>query len=310
MSRIPPPERSRSIALMVAFFALLTLGFPAFVTGQRGNRQAIERVQQDVQSRLQRSEGRDARVNFNNDANTQWQNGQDIRVTGSGDVWRDNRRRSFYYQGTVGNRDGNLFNVRTDWRGGWLNDNNGGGRPPGNGGGRPPWDGGNNGGGNNGGGRPPGGSSGGYLERPNGRVSYSGPITNEETGKVLDVAGWSREDGANVQQWSFAGQRNQRWDVIDVGRGDVAIVSQNSGRVLDVSGFSTSSGGNVQQFRWSGQDNQRWRIESTGRGTVRIINVNSRKCLDVTRKNKDDGANIHQWDCNDDRSQQWRLGGH
>jgi hypothetical protein len=286
------PKLMRLGAPAGLLLALLIVGFPPKAEGQRGsNRQVIDRIQQEIQDRLQRSEGRDAWINFNNDANTQWQNNQDIRVTGSGDVWKNNRRRSFYYQGTVGSRDGNTFNVRHDWRGGWVNDNSGGGRPPWDGGGRPP-------------------SGGGYVERPNGRVSYSGPITNEETGKVLDVAGWSREDGANVQQWSFAGQRNQRWDVIDVGRGEVAIISQNSGRVLDVSGFSTSNGGNVQQYRWSGQNNQRWRIESDGRGTVRIVNVNSRKCLDVLRKSKDDGANIHQWDCNGDRSQQWRMNGY
>lgn len=259
-----------------------------------GSGSHVDRVQQEVQARLQRSEGQDAWVNFNNDANTQVQNNQDVRVTGSGEVWKNNRRRSFYYQGTVRNRDGNAFDVRSDWRGGWVNDNSTGGRPPWAGGGRPPW--------NDG--------SGGYVERPNGRVRYSGPITNEETGKVLDVAGWSREDGANVQQWSFAGQQNQRWDVIDVGRGEVAIVSQNSGRVLDVSGFSTSNGGNVQQYRWSGQNNQRWRIEADGSGTTRIVNVNSRKCLDVREKSRDDGANIHQWDCNGDRSQRWRLSGY
>jgi hypothetical protein len=296
----------RPVACVASLLILLTLGFPAFVNGQRGsNRQAIERAQQDVQDRLMRSEGRDAYVNFNSDANTQWQNNQDIRVTGTGDVWKNNRRRSFSYQTTVGSRDGNVFSTRTDWRGGWVNDNSGGGRPPWDGGGgRPPWDG--------GGGRPPwngGGGGGGNVERPNGRVRYTGPIVNEETGKVLDVANWSRDDGANIQQWSFAGQRNQRWDVIDVGRGDVAIVSQNSGRVLDVSGFSTRNGGNVQQYRWSSQNNQRWRIESAGRGTVRIINVNSRMCLDVNRKSRDDGANIHQWDCNNDRSQLWRMNG-
>lgn len=298
MSKMTLPKPSRPLALLVSLLALLTLLFPAFVKGQRGNnRQAIDRIQQEVQNRLQRSEGRDSWINFNNDANTQWRNNQDILVTGSGEVWKNNRRRSFYYQGTVAGRDGNMINVRTDWRGGWVNDSSGG-RPPwagGGGGGRPPWS---------------GGAGGGYVERPNGRVRYSGPITNEETGKVLDVAGWSREDGANVQQWSFAGQQNQRWDVIEVGRNEVAILSQNSGRVLDVSGFSTSNGGNVQQYRWSGQNNQRWLIESTGRGTVRIVNINSRKCLDVLRKSKDDGANIHQWDCNGDRSQQWRLNGY
>ncbi|MEP7273025.1 MAG: RICIN domain-containing protein [Acidobacteriota bacterium] len=276
--------------------------------GDRGGR-SIELAQDGVRTRIERSEGGNVQVYFNDDANQQFQSNREYRVTGTGDAWKGNRRRSFSYSATVRERDNSVYSVRNDWRSGWVTDNSGGGgRPGGGGGGRPPWDGGGRPGGG-GGGRPPwDGGGGGNVDRPNGRVQYSGPITNAETGKVMDVAGWSREDGANVQQWSFAGQRNQRWDVVDVGRGQFAIISQNSGRVLDVSGFSNRNGGNIQQYRWSSADNQRWRLDQAGRGFVRIVSVGSGKCLDVDQKSREDGATIHQWDCNGDRSQQWRLG--
>ena len=34
------------------------------------------------------------------------------------------------------------------------------------------------------------------------------------SGKSLDVPNWSREDGTPIQQWTFAGQPNQRWVVM------------------------------------------------------------------------------------------------
>lgn len=42
--------------------------------------------------------------------------------------------------------------------------------------------------------------------RPNGRVSYSGPIMNRHSDKALDVTEQGLQDGANIQQWSYADQ--------------------------------------------------------------------------------------------------------
>lgn len=75
--------------------------------------------------------------------------------------------------------------------------------------------------------------AGGYGadNRPNGRVSYSGPITNRHSEKALDVTERGMQDGANIQQWSYADQPNQNWDVIDLGNNEVAIISRHSSTV-------------------------------------------------------------------------------
>ena len=263
--------------------------------GQQDRSYTIDRAQAAVRDRILERDGRDTEVRFNNDPNVTFvSNAQ--RVTGTGSAFRSGRRREFTYDSTVNTRNGNVQNVNYNWRGNWSNSNDGysgGGSPGGFGGGRPP---GGGGGWNN-------------ASRPNGSSWVRGAITNAESGKSLDVPNWSREDGTPIQQWTFAGQPNQRWEVIRLqSRNTYAIVNENSNRVLDVSNGSRDDGARVQQYRWGDQDNQKWQIMSTGGGLFRIMNLSTGKCLDVRDKNRNDGAEIHQWQCNGDRSQMWRLG--
>lgn len=143
--------------------------------------------------------------------------------------------------------------------------------------------------------------------RPNGRVSYSGPIMNRHSDKALDVTEQSNRDGANIQQWSFADQPNQNWDVIDLGDGESAIISRQSGRALTVQGGRDNNGANIIQQSWRGSPQQRWRLEQVGGEFYRIVSVDNGKCLDVTREGRQDGANIQLWDYANQANQQWRL---
>jgi hypothetical protein len=59
---------------------------------------------------------------------------------------------------------------------------------------------------------------------------------NRHSNQALDVSEQGMQDGANIQQWSYADQPNQNWDVIDLGNREVAIVSRHSGRALTVQG--------------------------------------------------------------------------
>ena len=142
----------------------------------------------------------------------------------------------------------------------------------------------------------------------NGRIWYSGAITNRESEKVLDVQNRSTRDEANVQQWSNADQPNQRWDVIDLGGGQYSIISQGSNKALDVAGGSSRDGGNVQQYRWHGGDNQRWYLRRRSGDWYEIVNVHSGRCLDVEGKSSEQGANIQQWSCSGAANQAWKFG--
>ncbi len=162
--------------------------------------------------------------------------------------------------------------------------------------------------GNNGNGNYGRGNDGyGNADRPSGRVSYSGPIMNRRSDKALDVTEQGRQDGANIQQWSYADQPNQNWDVIDLGNNEVAIISRHSGRAITVQGGRDNNGANIIQRGWNNTPQQRWRLEQTGGDYYRIVSVDNGKCLDVTEQGKENGANIQLWDYANQANQQWRF---
>ena len=152
------------------------------------------------------------------------------------------------------------------------------------------------------------GNDSGYVSgtRPDGRVSYSGPIMNRHSDKALDVTVQSNQDGANIQQWGYADQANQNWDVIDLGNGEVAIISRQSGKAITVQGGRDNNGANIIQQSWNGPQ-QRWRLEQVGGDYYRIVSADNGKRLDVTEQGKQDGANIQLWDYANQANQQWRL---
>jgi hypothetical protein len=279
----------RSILTSILILLTLTLTGASMINVDaqgRYDRNSIYQAQQAVRNRIvnESGGGSNANITFNRDANSNYISNNETRVTGTGYVSRSGRRggqRTFSYEATV-RRNGRVTDIRYTWDNDW---NDGGGN----------WDG---GGGNRGGG-----------DRPNGSVRYRGGIINEHSGKGLDVSDRSMSDGASIQQWDYANQGNQNWEVISVGRGEYAILNRRSGKVLDVADNRLhENGANVQQYRWNSRSNQRWRLEDSGGGWFRIVNSGSGKCLDVQAQSRDNGANVHQWECGNEESQRWRIG--
>ncbi|MFC7142686.1 glycoside hydrolase family 11 protein [Halosimplex aquaticum] len=132
-------------------------------------------------------------------------------------------------------------------------------------------------------------------------------IRNVNSGKALDVAGESTEDGANVQQYSYWGGSNQQWNVEDTGNGEYRIENVNSGKVLDVSGSSTSDGANVQQYADGGGDNQRFHLHDQGGGEYHVQPVHSDKAVEVEGSSTDDGANVQQYSWSGNGNQLWTF---
>ncbi len=151
-----------------------------------------------------------------------------------------------------------------------------------------------------------GGGGGGGGDRPNGNVIHNGAITSRSSGRSLDVAERSMREGGNVQQWSYADQPNQNWEVIDLGQNVAAIIARHSGMALTVDGNQDRS--NVVQRRWRGNTRQQWRMDQVGGGWYKFTNVGSGRCLDIQDKRTDDGANIQQYSCSGADNQQFRLG--
>ena len=143
--------------------------------------------------------------------------------------------------------------------------------------------------------------------RPPGRSIYTGMIHSRATDKCVDVERASTADGANIFQWSCNASAAQIWDVVDLGRNEIAFVAQVSNKVMDVQGGDRRSGADVRQYSWNDAPTQRWRMENAERGFSTIVNVGSGKCLDLDGAMRKDGAEIMQFDCHGGVNQQWRI---
>jgi hypothetical protein len=137
-------------------------------------------------------------------------------------------------------------------------------------------------------------------------------VVNRNSGKVLEVAGASTNNGANIQQNAYTGGSYQQWDISPFAsaNGDqsyYSIFAAHSGKAADVNNFSYVDGGNVQQWDDLAGANQKWFFEYAGNGYFYIRSRWSGKYLDVAGSSTASGANVWQWTDLNDLSQQWRL---
>ncbi len=136
-------------------------------------------------------------------------------------------------------------------------------------------------------------------------ATYS--IISKSSGKAMDVAGGSTEEGANVLQWNNYNTGNQRWVINSVGGNAYSIINVNSGMSLDLEGGGVDNGANILQWGWHGGDNQRWYLQPDGQGFYTIISVASGRAIDVEANSTADGANLLQWDLHGNDNQKWSL---
>jgi hypothetical protein len=328
----------RVFTVFTLLAGMLVSGSLTGVIAQGPENRAIDQAQGAVRRQILSQEGRrdnqNARrnptVRFNDDAQSIAKSRNEVRVRGTGTFLlgsdsrnnnsryddtqsnnrnNDERSRNFSYEATVNsrNRSGNVSAIRYDWNSDWSgneNNNRGGNdRRDNNRGGNDRRD--NNEGGNDRRNNDRDGFNG--RNRPDGRVIYSGPIMNRNSNKSMDVTERGTQDGDHIQQWSYADQPNQNWDVLDLGSGEVAIISRHSGKAITVQGGRDNNGANIIQRSWNASSQQRWRLEKLSGDYYRIVSVDNGKCLDVTERGKQDGASIQLWDYANQSNQQWRL---
>ena len=83
------------------------------------------------------------------------------------------------------------------------------------------------------------------------------------SGICLDVAGSSKKNNANIQQYPCHGGDNQLWKFVKSGGDYYNLVSVHSGMCLDVAGSSKKNNANIQQYRCHNGNNQKWKISNT-----------------------------------------------
>ena len=140
-------------------------------------------------------------------------------------------------------------------------------------------------------------------------------VVNRNSTKVMEVAGASTSDGANIQQNTYTNGLNQQWDVIPLPStlgGDYSyfsVTAAHSGKAADVNNFSYADGANVQQWTNGPGVNQQWFFEYVTNGYFYIRSRWSGKYLEVDSASTANGANIRQFSLwtPSPGHQQWRL---
>jgi hypothetical protein len=134
-------------------------------------------------------------------------------------------------------------------------------------------------------------------------------VRNLGTDKVADVESAGCCNGYWVHQWTYEGQYNQQWQIVDLGNGYYKLLARHSGRAMDVESASLSNGARVHQWAYDGSTNQQWSISDAGSGTVSITARHSGKALTVsgTGTITDDGVGIKQYTYTGTNLQKWYL---
>lgn len=132
-------------------------------------------------------------------------------------------------------------------------------------------------------------------------------LISQLSGKALDVAGVSREAGANLIQWRYGSGANQQWRISSRGLNQYSLISRHSDMCLDTPYGSQEQGIAMQQW-WCNQTSaQNWELIATGNDYYALKNSASGLCLDVAGKSLENGARIIQWKCNGGQNQNWKI---
>ena len=131
--------------------------------------------------------------------------------------------------------------------------------------------------------------------------------TYEITSKIasnmlLDVSGGSTNDGANVQIWADANEKQQKFEISYLGNGSYKIICIKSGKALTVSQTGTAYSSNVYQSTYNEKSNQKWRIEKNNNEYYIVSEYNGRY-LDVAGGSSENGTNIRVYIPNFSNSQ-------
>lgn len=131
-------------------------------------------------------------------------------------------------------------------------------------------------------------------------------IVSRKSGRALDVAGRSRNDGSKIQLWDAGNAANQQWVLTALPGGAYKIVGLESGKAMDLPRSSVDDGASIHQWQASASPSQKWRIESTGGGFFKILAGMSSKAL-TAGNGAGNGAAVSQWAFRGNDEQQWRF---
>ncbi|MCR5541709.1 MAG: RICIN domain-containing protein [Ruminococcus sp.] len=132
---------------------------------------------------------------------------------------------------------------------------------------------------------------------------------NMNSGLVMDVANGKMESGANIQQWGFNDQNNQKWKLTPFNNGTTYYYirsAANPDYVLKA--MTGSNGGNVELVPYAGNDSMMlFQFTKLGDGSYYISTRSSRDAcfVETDSASTSAGANIQQWGMTYNKCQRW-----
>ena len=140
-------------------------------------------------------------------------------------------------------------------------------------------------------------------------TNFKCKIKSVLTGKIINVAGNSRQSGANIIQYEDNYDTNSQWKFKQIEPGIYKITSVSSELELNVKGASHNNNVQIIQYIQSKDQNSKWRIiQDEGNGQCRIQSVESNKVLNVKGASKKNGVPIIHYDDNpDDKGNLWTF---
>ena len=133
-------------------------------------------------------------------------------------------------------------------------------------------------------------------------------IINLNSGLAMDVVDAATTNGASIQQWSYAGNVNQKWTITHRGGDQYSIASVQTGKGIDEESYNALTGDFIDMYDLNngvGSLNQRWIPVPVGSGYYKLLSANSGLLLDVGGASTADGAIIDQWIDKIGSNQQW-----
>ena len=126
-------------------------------------------------------------------------------------------------------------------------------------------------------------------------------------GRVLEVADFNTENGAQVRLWSYEGQPWQQWTFEEAADGQYRIRNRFTGKVMDLAMGGVSNGTWVHQWQATTGASQRWQLVPASGGKVKLKNALADKVIDLAGMRMDNGAQAQIWQDVLGENQLWRL---
>lgn len=122
---------------------------------------------------------------------------------------------------------------------------------------------------------------------------------------VIDVAGGSKNENANIQLYEDNGTEAQKFEITFGEDGYYTIINKNSGKAMSTKENNMQSGGNVFQGNEVLTDAQKWFIMKNRDNTYTIYSKQSNLCLDIYNGEAYNSNNIWEYTPNRSNAQKF-----